>query len=185
MDLLTQTWDHNRAWHPSGHHWDYYPGALFFESSHCKLFGDQALVDEIYGCLIFKWVSETWQHDRVRIKAPAIAARWHAQFPNYYGIWCPFYQHPYGSTLIPAWVHNYIHYKMWDEITNPFPDFNGANVEVWEWDKLFHTTLHCTRDYLSMLGLRLIHVSKRGPWWNVIGYFETCHPYILKWLIAQ
>ena len=22
---------------------------------------------------------------------------------------------------------------MWDEITNPFPNFNGAAVEVWEW----------------------------------------------------
>ena len=21
---------------------------------------------------------------------------------------------------------------MWDKITNPFPNFNGANVEVWE-----------------------------------------------------
>ena len=23
--------------------------------------------------------------------------------------------------------------KMWDEITYPFPNFNGATVEVWEW----------------------------------------------------
>ena len=39
----------------------------------------------------------------------------------------------YGLTLIPAWISNYIHYKMWDEITNPFTHFNGATVEVWEW----------------------------------------------------
>ena len=42
--------------------------------------------------------------------------------------WVPFYQH--GLTLIPAWISNYIHYKVWDEITNPFLNFNGATVEV-------------------------------------------------------
>ena len=30
--------------------------------------------------------------------------------------WGPFYQH--GLTLIPAWISNYIHYKVWDEITD-------------------------------------------------------------------
>ena len=23
--------------------------------------------------------------------------------------------------------------EMWDEITYPFPNFNGATVEIWEW----------------------------------------------------
>ena len=40
----------------------------------------------------------------------------------------PFYQH--GFTLIPAWISNYIHYKVWGEITYPFLNFNGATVEV-------------------------------------------------------
>ena len=31
---------------------------------------------------------------------------------------------------MPAWVSNYIHYKMWNEITSPFLNFNGATVEV-------------------------------------------------------
>ena len=35
----------------------------------------------------------------------------------------------YGLTLIPAWISNYIHYKVWDEITYPFLNFNGA--EIW------------------------------------------------------
>ena len=47
--------------------------------------------------------------------------------------WCqttssPFYLH--GLTLIPAWISNYIHYKMWDEITYPFLNFNRCTVEV-------------------------------------------------------
>ena len=40
----------------------------------------------------------------------------------------PFYQH--GLTLIPAWRSNHMSNKMWDEITYPFLNFNGATVEV-------------------------------------------------------
>ena len=31
----------------------------------------------------------------------------------------PFYEHKF--TFIPAWISNYIHHKVWDEITYPFP----------------------------------------------------------------
>ena len=40
----------------------------------------------------------------------------------------PFYWH--GLTSIPAWISNYIHCKVWDEITYLFLNFNGATVEV-------------------------------------------------------
>ena len=30
-------------------------------------------------------------------------------------------------------ISNYIHHEEWDQITYPFPNFNGAAVEVWEW----------------------------------------------------
>ena len=43
----------------------------------------------------------------------------------------PFYWH--GSTLIPAGISNHIHNKVWDEITYPFPNFDGCTAEVWEW----------------------------------------------------
>ena len=58
---------------------------------------------------------------------------------------------PTCLNLIPVWISNYIHYTVWDEITYSFPNFNGA-----------HTTLYQECDYLSMLGLKLNHVSKRG-----------------------
>ena len=32
-----------------------------------------------------------------------------------------------------AWISNHMHFIMWDEITYPFPNFNGGTVEVWEW----------------------------------------------------
>ena len=40
----------------------------------------------------------------------------------------PFYEH--GLTLIPALISNYIHYGVWNEITYPFLNFNGATDEV-------------------------------------------------------
>ena len=32
---------------------------------------------------------------------------------------------------------NYIYHNVWDEITYPFPNFNDATVEVWEWISYF------------------------------------------------
>ena len=34
------------------------------------------------------------------------------------------------ETSGPAWISNYTHYNVWDEITYPFLNFNGATVEV-------------------------------------------------------
>ena len=34
---------------------------------------------------------------------------------------------------IPAWIRDYIHHKVWNEVIYPFPNFNGCTVEVWEW----------------------------------------------------
>ena len=55
--------------------------------------------------------------------------------------------------------------KMWNKITYPFPNFHGATVEVWEFDP------HIIRyNYLSMLELKLNHVSKRDPLGDVINF---------------
>ena len=40
--------------------------------------------------------------------------------------WVPFYYH--GLTLISARVSSYFHYKVREEITYPFLNFNGATV---------------------------------------------------------
>ena len=42
------------------------------------------------------------------------------------------YYHWNGTTLIQAWISNYIICKVWDEITYLFINFNGATFEVWE-----------------------------------------------------
>ena len=36
-------------------------------------------------------------------------------------------------TLILAWLRNYTNNKVLNKITYPFPNFNGATVDVWEW----------------------------------------------------
>ena len=48
-----------------------------------------------------------------------------------------------GSTLIPAWIRNYIH-EVWDQITYQLKNFNGCTVEVWEWisDFIAHFAKH-------------------------------------------
>ena len=69
----------------------------------------------------------------------------------------PIYQ--CGLTLIAAWISNHTPSKVWDEIDYRFPNFNGANVQVWKWISNFNP--RCNSSY--MLGLKLNHVSKICP----------------------
>ena len=39
---------------------------------------------------------------------------------------------PFTLTLIAAWITNHIHYKLWNEVTSPFPNFNSEVIEVLE-----------------------------------------------------
>ena len=56
----------------------------------------------------------------------------------------PFYEH--GLTVILACISNWVHDKVGDQITYQFRNINGYTI-----------------NYLSMLGLKLTHVSKRAP----------------------
>ena len=73
----------------------------------------------------------------------------------------PFNTH--GLTVIPAWIGKHMPREMWYEITYPFPNFNGCAVEVGN-DKWFHPTLFDGCNWLTMLRLKIIHFSERGPW---------------------
>ena len=50
----------------------------------------------------------------------------------------------HGSTLIPAWVSNYSHCKVCDEITYQLANFNEAAVEVWGWIHVRNFIIHFT-----------------------------------------
>ena len=39
----------------------------------------------------------------------------------------------YGSTLLPAWVNNYMPIEVLDGMTYPFWNFSGHAVDVWNW----------------------------------------------------
>ena len=86
----------------------------------------------------------------------------------------PFYKH--GLILISTSISNHMPNKVWDEIAYHFPNFNGTTVAQ------FRSTLHDGYNYLSMLGLKLLHVSKRDPWiiWDIYGegacrFHELCY----------
>ena len=51
------------------------------------------------------------------------------------------------DSLIPAWIKNYMSSKVWEEITYPFPNFNGCTIEVWEWISNFIS--HYIRDIIT------------------------------------
>ena len=72
---------------------------------------------------------------------------------------CPFYWH--GLTLILGWVSNHIHYKVSYEIIYPFPNFQQRRRWSLGMDKFFYPTLCWSCNYLSILGLYFIYVSKR------------------------
>ena len=57
----------------------------------------------------------------------------------------PFYYHELKS--ISAWISDYIYSGVWDKTTYSFPNFNGANVEVWEWISNF---------FPHLLGMKLL-----------------------------
>ena len=60
---------------------------------------------------------------------------------------------------------NYIHYKMWDEITYPGPDFTTVPLKF-GMDKIFHITLCWASNYLCVPGLKSIHLGEKGPWYE-------------------
>ena len=69
--------------------------------------------------------------------------------------------------------------KGWDEITYPFRSFNGWTVEVKEWiNNLSHTLMDVNGcNYLSMLGLKLIHASS-----VVLSHLREDHWETLEWV---
>ena len=39
--------------------------------------------------------------------------------------------HDHQGSLYKAWINNYTHKKVWNEITYPFPNFNGEAIEMY------------------------------------------------------
>ena len=80
----------------------------------------------------------------------------------------PFYS--YELNLILSRISNCIHYKVWDEIIYPFPNFSGATDEVWEW--ISNLIPHFTRHVIT-------YVSKKGSCRNLINIVILLLQFIL------
>ena len=63
-------------------------------------------------------------------------------------------------TLIPAWVSNHIPRNVWRDVTYPLLNLHRWSLRM---DMSFHPTPYSGYNYLSMPGLKLNHVSKKGP----------------------
>ena len=83
---------------------------------------------------------------------PSNICRWRTLRQVHQG---PFDKH--GLTLIPVWISTRMLSNVWDEITYSSLNFSGSL----EMDKKFHPTFYNGYNYISMLGLKLIPVSKR------------------------
>ena len=75
---------------------------------------------------------------------------------------------------------------MWNEITNPFP--KSTTAEVWEW--ISSLISHLIMDVISYpcLGLKLIHVSNKGPDVNSlcpVAYSAASHYLNQCWLFVN
>ena len=71
-----------------------------------------------------------------------------------------------GLTYITACISNYMPNKvyLWNYLS--FPKFQRCNRSSLGLDE-FYPTFYNGCNYLSILGLNLIHVSKMGHWWTI------------------
>ena len=81
--------------------------------------------------------------------------------------------HPWGL----AGISNHIPSKVWDQIAYKFSNFNSFKLQwLQHWslgmDKCSHLKLYNVCNFLSMMGLKLIHASKRSP---------CCVLYTIQW----
>ena len=84
----------------------------------------------------YRWLSAIWGKSR-------IPCYWHV------------------LTFIPAWVNNYMPWKVWHEITYPLLNFNSYTVVVWE--RIRYFTPHFMVGVIAKLRLKSIHVSIMDP----------------------
>ena len=80
-----------------------------------------------------------------------------------------------GLALILTWISNYIHYKMWDEFTYLFQDFNSSAVEVLEWISNFNQ--HFTGHVITYAWYEIINVIN---WLLVVHGIGWVAPFVLQ-----
>ena len=114
-------------------------GCPIFKSSHCNSLDDWAPVDFIYGCPIFKWVAETWLHEKtcpiesldtmihmmipghwhtslsldLCSENPGVTGRIHWLLLNFQHKWPVIYNFDGFYSVIRFWTNNVVAWEMW------------------------------------------------------------------------
>ena len=78
-------------------------------------------------------LSSHWARSNYYTKCPSFMFVSVCQYGTDYGCQPCQQEPPLRLIWIPAWISDYTHFKVWNEITYPFPNFNSCTIEVWEW----------------------------------------------------
>ena len=71
------------------------------------------------------------------------------------------YEHTWQRCTSHVYICIYIYHKVWDKVIFLFPNSTVQPLKFWNvW--IISRTLYWACNYSSMLGLKLIHVTKRG-----------------------
>ena len=69
--------------------------------------------------------------------------------------------------------------KVWDEITYPFPNFNGCTIEVWEWISNFIS------NFLMVITRTSLHLKLPAIWLLVQQLIQTNNKENIKTLLCR
>ena len=84
---------------------------------------------KLYSTKIPRYHSRFLKYKLMRVNSVPRSRSWWILYTLhswYHGCW-------HWLTSIPAWISHYGYYAVWDVINYPFPNVNGATIEVWEW----------------------------------------------------
>ena len=98
---------------------------------------------------------------RIRIHSLAymfVVVLYHSAHPNNYAPWPLLHR----LTLITTWISHYLHHKVSGAFTY-HPKLQRCNRWCLGMDIKIHPTLYWACEYLFTMGVKPIHVSKRGP----------------------
>ena len=110
------------------------------------------------------WLGKNFTEQVVQMLDNSLMTWWqHAGDCFTFYLWCVFTRGPvykHGLTLIPARINNHIPSMVWNCLSI------SKLQRLYRWslgmEKYFHATLYIGCNYLSMLALKLNHVSKLG-----------------------
>ena len=119
---------------------------------------------------IFKYfvICNLWGGSIIQNILTQIIARYQQHLDTFSG---PVWQS--GLNFISACIGIHIPSREWYQLTDPYPNFNCANIEVWEW--ISDLILHFIMDVITN-----VHIDKRGPmkfWCLIQKVWHYIHKY--------